>query len=182
MRIAPESFFFPDGGQLTLRSPEPEEAAIFLDFLKQTAGETEFLLSYPDEVRYTTEEERAILQKYLDDDRAFMIAAFRDGEVVGNVSVRMVSPHDKLRHRARLAIGLRRDCWGRGLGTRLLRAAVETARGMGFVQLELGVFADNARALSLYEREGFHPWGTLPRAFRTRDGVWHDEVQMLLEL
>lgn len=43
----------------------------------------------------------------------------------------------------------------RGIGARLLRAAVELARSEGCAAIDLEVEADRARAEHLYEREGF---------------------------
>ena len=48
-----------------------------------------------------------------------------------------------------------------------------------FEQLELTVFADNTRAIRLYEKVGFVKTGVLPRAYRLKDGSYHDEVQMV---
>jgi putative acetyltransferase len=67
------------------------------------------------------------------------------------------------------------DGWtGRGLGTRLMREAVDYAdRWLGLRRLELTVFTDNAPALALYRRFGFVVEGT-HRGFALRDGVLAD--------
>jgi len=50
---------------------------------------------------------------------------------------------------------VRPDHRGRGLGTRLLRAAVDWARKEGLMRITLLTDADNARARRLYLRHGF---------------------------
>lgn len=48
---------------------------------------------------------------------------------------------------------------GRGIGTRLLEAAREKARGIGVEAVTLSVIDANPRARALYERHGFRPTG-----------------------
>lgn len=63
---------------------------------------------------------------------------------------------------------------GRGIGTALLTALIDTAdRWLGLRRLQLTVFTDNQRALGLYRRFGFAVEGTL-RAYALRDGVLRD--------
>ncbi|MEU2926109.1 GNAT family protein [Streptomyces sp. NPDC007251] len=67
---------------------------------------------------------------------------------------------------------------GRGVGTEATRLIV----GHGFEQLglhriQLEVYADNARALRVYEKVGFVVEG-VRREVQRRDGAWADEVIM----
>jgi GNAT superfamily N-acetyltransferase len=48
---------------------------------------------------------------------------------------------------------------GRGIGTALIRAGEDTARGLGHEQLALGVGLDNPDARRLYARVGCVDWG-----------------------
>ncbi|WP_430783156.1 GNAT family N-acetyltransferase [Actinoplanes sp. G11-F43] len=55
---------------------------------------------------------------------------------------------------------------GRGVGTALCRDALGWARREGFAGMQFNaVVATNTTAVALYEREGFHIVGTVPRAF-----------------
>ena len=53
------------------------------------------------------------------------------------------------------------------------------ARENGFEQIELGVFADNVCAIHLYQSLGFEDFGCTPRAFRLKDGTYHDERMLV---
>ena len=45
--------------------------------------------------------------------------------------------------------------WRRGIGTRLLRGAVEALHGLGYEKLYLWVLEENQAARAFYERNGF---------------------------
>ena len=71
------------------------------------------------------------------------------------------------------------DAWqGQGAGSALMAALLEVAdRWMGLSRVELTVYADNARAIGLYERFGFEREG-LHRNFAFRDGAYVDALAM----
>lgn len=177
MRYGPKEITI-HGRALTLRSPEPEDAAAMLAYLRTACGETDFLLTYPDEVTYTEEGEAALLRNWCDAETEVMIAVFDGERVVGTVSLTAVGGKSKVRHRASLGITVLRELWGFGLGRLLLREAEAAARDMGFAQIELGVFSENARAIHLYESEGYTVYGRVPDAFRLRGGSHQDELLM----
>lgn len=54
-----------------------------------------------------------------------------------------------------LAVGARAG--GLGIGRALIEAVADRARGAGFSEVSLRVFADNAPAIDLYRKAGFEP-------------------------
>ena len=60
------------------------------------------------------------------------------------------------------------DARGRGIGTMLLRFAVQQAKKLGYTKLSLNVETEKIKARSLYEREGFvvtEPWEIIGEPF-----------------
>ena len=49
---------------------------------------------------------------------------------------------------------------------------------MGLEQMELGVYADNERAIHLYQKYGFEQCGIWKNAFKLKDGTYRDEILM----
>jgi ribosomal protein S18 acetylase RimI-like enzyme len=98
------------------------------------------------------------------------------GEVVGWCDV---SPEELpgFTHCGRLGMGVRMDCRRRGVGKRLLKAALEKAKAKGIERIELEVYASNRAAISLYERSGFVSEG-VKRKGRKLDGRYDDVVFM----
>lgn len=178
MRIEPKETILHDGRACVLRSPQPQDAAEMLDFLKKVSGETYFMIRCPDEVSMTMEEEEQFLERQISSRDSFMLAAYVEGRLAGNVGVNAMGPGRKMSHRATLGIAVRQPYWGLGIGSLLMKASIFQARALGCEQLELGVFSDNHRARRLYRNLGFEEWGTTKRAFRLEDGTYRDEIVM----
>jgi putative acetyltransferase len=105
------------------------------------------------------------------------LGAVIDGQVVGLVGLHRV-PHHRRSHAASIGMAVH-DAWaGRGAGTALMAAVVDLAeRWWNIRRLELNVYADNHRAIALYERFGFEREG-LHRAYAWRDGAYVDSLAM----
>ena len=64
---------------------------------------------------------------------------------------------------------------GRGVGSALLAALVESTEAAGVWTLQTGIFPENEASLALHARHGFRVVGTRERIGRM-DGVWRDTV------
>lgn len=179
MYIKAKEVYLKNGQKIILRSPDMFDAEQLLQHMRQTSAETDFMSRYPEEITVSVENEARFLQMIENDADSFMLAAYLDGRMVGNAGVTRVRDNFKYRHRATFGISLREEVCGLGLGTVMLQEILEIVKQTAFEQLELSVFADNLRAIHLYEKMGFVKVGELPRAYRLKDGSYHDEVQMV---
>lgn len=107
-----------------------------------------------------------------------LVAVDAQDDVVGWCDVERYG-REGFTHGGRLGIGLRAEARGRGLGRRLLAAAIHAAREQGMERIELEVFASNTRAIALYESLGFAREG-LKRRARKLDGAYDDDLIMAL--
>ena len=179
MRIRERSFRFPDGREALIRSAGPEEAELIRAHREATAAETHFMAREPEDGPMDPERIRAGIEAIERSGKDFLVTAFLDGEVIGDLGVTQVRPQVKYAHRAYLGMSIRARYTGLGLGTFLLKTALEQAEENGFEQVELGVFSDNARAIHVYEKLGFREYGRTPRAFKLKDGTYRDEFIMV---
>lgn len=172
-----------DGRAALLRSAHPDDAAEMVRFLLDVCGETEFLLAYPEERQnLTIERERAFLTNIAEDDNELMLTAWVDGQLAGVANINF-STRLKMRHRASVAISIRRAYWNLGLGTALLNALVDAAKAHPEVrQVELEFIEGNRRAQALYEKVGFRVVGVHPDAFVLKDGTMRNEYLMQLKI
>jgi RimJ/RimL family protein N-acetyltransferase len=155
-----------------LRAFAPRDLASFLRCLDTVARERRYLAM-------TEGPSRAEADAFLADARArgmVQEVAVVGDEVVGWCDV-IRKPHPGFEHSGTLGMGLLPAWRGRGLGARLLDAALAGAAEIGITRVELEVFASNARAIALYERRGFVREGT-KRGARVLDGVTDDIVCM----
>ncbi|WP_211238057.1 GNAT family N-acetyltransferase [Derxia gummosa] len=108
-----------------------------------------------------------------------VLAAEVEGEVVGNLSLFPADPWTRRRaHAYAFGMAVRDDMQGRGVGSALLGKALELADNwLGALRVELGVYADNAPAIALYEKHGFVVEGRM-RAYALRGGEYADSLAM----
>lgn len=182
MEFAPITITLKDGRKAILRSPVKEDARELLDYLYATCAETPFLLRAPQEAELTLEAEEAFIEGAVSNPDHVMILCVMDGRVAGSCALRF-SSRVKTRHRASMGIALRRDYWGLGIGTAMMKQLIALARAReGVIQLELEYLEGNARARALYEKMGFRIVGVMPDAIRQIDGTLINEYRMMLKL
>lgn len=171
-----------NGRTCLLRLAEESEAEMLLKYLKVTSAETPYMIREPEEVRTSVEEEVEFIRKIRENPRALMVSAFVDGELAGSCSFAGSSERVRMQHRCNVGISLYREFWGMGIGTALMGEILAGARTAGFEQAELEVVATNAPAVGLYQKLGFEVTGTIPRAFKCRDGTYADFLVMVKDL
>jgi putative acetyltransferase len=107
-----------------------------------------------------------------------LVACIEDNEVVGQINLNTFPQRPRRRHVGQIGMAVRDDWQGKGVGTALLRAAIDLAdKWLNLTRLELEVYTDNAPAIRLYEKFGFSIEGTLVD-FAFRDGRFVDTYMM----
>ncbi len=171
-----------DGRTAILRAPRPEDAAPMVQYLKDTAGETEFIMRYPEEVTMTPEREAAFFEHLAYSPFDMMIVCEVDGCIAGNCQINFGNKI-KTRHRASVAIGLTKAYWNLGIGTAMFEEMIAAARQHeGTRHIDLEFIEGNSRARALYEKMGFTIIGVKPDAIMLRDGSLRNEYLMRLVL
>ena len=154
--------------EVVIRPTRPDDAE-GLHMLRTQPSVIDGTLALPS-MRITEAHQR--LANYGPDVHSFVAVA--DGQIVGQAGLHVNS--GKLRHTASLGMMVHDQFQGQGIGRKLLAALLDIADNyLALVRVELEVFADNARAIGLYERMGFVHEG------RKRKAVWrHGEHQDIL--
>lgn len=182
MRFEVKNVQLGDGRVCKLMPNTSEYAQDMIDYLKKTSEETPFLLRNPDEVSYTIDAEKAILDKLYEDPRSVMMIAIVGGKIAGNGSINGMGEKRKIIHRCSLAIALYKEYWKLGIGTAMMEYLTDLAKEIGYKQVELEVVAENERAKDLYKKCGFVEYGRRPKALLFDDGTYHDEILMCKSL
>jgi putative acetyltransferase len=140
--------------------PVRVEDADELNAIRRHPEVMDFILSLPSE---RAAQSRRFIEGLGPDDH--LMVAVVDGRVAGMAGLHVAS--GKRRHAASLGISVHRDYHGRGIGRALMACLLDIADNyLGLVRVELEVFADNERAIALYESLGFEHEG------RKRKDAW----------
>jgi putative acetyltransferase len=119
------------------------------------------------------------------EERAAFFARSADGSVIavahGQI-VGLLHVHVSRFGFGELAMLVDRDWRGRGVGSALVRAAIDYARGQGLHKLCLEVFAHNAAAIALYRKFDFAEEGRRRQQYRRASGELWDSIVMGLAL
>jgi len=100
-----------------------------------------------------------------------------DGQIVGCAGLHR-EPELRRAHSAQLGITVDQAWQGKGIGRALMTALLDTADNwLGVLRIELQVFADNARAIKLYESCGFVQEAVL-KSHGLRNGEYVDTLVM----
>ena len=172
-----------DGREALLRSPKEEEVESTLEYLVVSAGETDFILRYPEECgKYTPEGEKKLFEQKNESSKEAMIMCVVDGKVVGNCEISFFKGM-KTKHRASIGIALISEFWNKGIGTKMFEEMIRLAENREDVlQIELEFVEGNARTRHLYEKMGFRITGVRPNAIRLKDGTLLNEYMMIKEI
>ncbi|GLS31650.1 putative acetyltransferase [Mesorhizobium albiziae] len=151
---------------VTIRAMRAEDAAGIFEIYNQPAFRAGTLA-----LPYETFE---AVKKWLEPraPRDLHIAAELDKRIVGAAALRPF--YGRRAHAAEFWISVHEDFAGRGIGSRLLAAMIDTADNwLNIKRIEMTVFTDNVGAIALYKKFGFEIEGT-HKAASFRDGAFVD--------
>ena len=148
------------------REAEPSDAGKFLEYSKIVGSETDNLTFGAEGLSLTISQEADFIRKFAGNPGSIMIVAFDEGELIGTGAVSVVSGKPRFAHRREIAISVRKDYWGKGIGTGIMNVLMDFARKSGAEVLELEVRSDNEAAISLYKKFGFEKIGTNEKFFK----------------
>ncbi len=162
-----------DGSRYTIRTARQADLTGLVGVIRQVAKDGTYIEA--ETVADLIDYEEIILRNNEVESRMFFVATV-DDQVVGWVHLELPET-DKLKHTAKLTVGVLEEYRGRGIGDTLLKKGTSWARERGFEKLYNSVPATNAEAISFLES---HDWEReAARADHYRiNGEYVDEVMM----
>ena len=150
------------GNTLTLRALTGDDRTRYNELIRQG------VLAHPDTLRISPADIAAAPFNTEHGDEGTTFVAERAGHWLGVVTLEREQGREKRRHIAWiLRMYVAEGSSGSGVGRRLLRAGLQRARELpGVAKVNLTVAAHNARAVGLYESEGFRRFAREEDAFR----------------
>lgn len=163
------------------REAEPSDAGKFLEYCKIVGAETDNLTFGAEGLPLSISQEADYIRKYAGNPGSVMIVAYDEGELIGTGAVSVVSGRPRFAHRRELAISVRKDYWGKGIGTGIMNVLMDFCKKSDAKVIELEVRSDNEKAIALYKKFGFEKIGTYEKFFCI-DGKYYDADFMNLYL
>lgn len=162
MQLAQTEITLKNGLAIELRSPVPSEAELVLEHLRISHAESyRNLNQMPGHwEKFSAEDEAKILGDFQTSPSKFMLAAFHGKKIVGALGF-FGAMGDFLKHSGRIGMNIQAAYGGSGLGTAMLRRALQIAADNGFHRAELTVRTYNEAGIALYEKSGFRRVGLL---------------------
>lgn len=169
------------GKELLLRRPKEEDAEAMIEYLNIVGGESDNLLFGKNEFRLTIEQEKEYIKSINDNENSLMLLGIIDNKII-SVSQVSVSNRKRIAHNSELAISVKKEYWGMGIGTAVMESLIDFARSSNTIKtISLGVKGSNKKAQHLYEKLGFEKVGVHKNFFNI-DGNYDDEILMDLYL
>ena len=156
--------------EILIRAAEPEDMADLTEAWNQPLAVRGTL-----QVPFTSVDARR--RRFEAHSSSTRLVAVIDGKAIGMIFLG-VEESRRRAHCGSIGMAVHDAYAGRGAGSALMAAVVDQAdKWLNLRRLELNVYADNARAIALYERFGFEREG-LFRAYAWRDGEYVDSIAM----
>lgn len=187
----PRTITLKDGAHAALRRVTLDDARHVLDtecaVVRDGRGVVRDISDMPVDERAM----RKVLKSWAEGDRAdeygcMLVVAAGEGDspdradgvrVLGVGHLRRFRP-TKVRHVAQTSLEVHPNAQRLGVGRAIMLGLFEWARAVGVNRIQLNVFADNDRAIALYESLGFERCGVRRRLVREADGSERDDLEM----
>ncbi|MCD6450272.1 MAG: GNAT family N-acetyltransferase [Thermotogaceae bacterium] len=168
-------FTLKDGRAIFIREVFVEDAERLHEFYLKVTSETEFLVTLPEEV-LDVASERNLIRIYRSSHNRLYLVAFYSSQIIGALKL-AGNRRKRMSHVAELSIAVKKDFWGLGVGSILMKEAINWAKSHEIKRIELTVLDNNKRAINLYNKFGFVEECRMKMATILSDGH-HDLILM----
>ncbi|MFW1531326.1 GNAT family protein [Vibrio parahaemolyticus] len=152
------------------------DAESILELMLQLDSETKFMMLEKDERETTIEQQKQILDSFVENNTKSMFVLSDDFGVHGFVAG-IGNSANRNRHSMYCVMGIKQSASGKGYGKKLLGCLETWAVERDFTRLELTVMCHNERAYNLYLSQGFEVEGTKRNSLKV-DGQYVNEFYM----
>ena len=178
--IEPKTVILKNGKEVCIHTPVAEDALSVIRYLKAVFVDDRFFMTTEEEAQkwQEPEKEQKILQENYIDENKLMLATEMNQQIISLSNVH-AGERNRNRHVGQMGISILPEYRGNGLGTVIMQTMIDWAAAHPLIEkLALGVWADNAPAIALYEKMGFIEEGRKVREVKYADGSYDDCILM----
>lgn len=151
---------------MLIREVELKDYEKMIKLLKCLDTETEFMLYEANERDYDIENQKCIIQSFIESPNKTMLISENNREITGFI-VGIGGNVRRNRHNLYIVIGIKQDFTGQNLGVTFFEILEKWADKHDFRRLELTVMSHNERAIKLYKSLGY-----------IKEGIKHDSMKL----
>jgi RimJ/RimL family protein N-acetyltransferase len=170
-----------DGSTISLRNGTPEDSSNYLEYVKKVIETSPYVITEPDEFESDLEKQKSWIKTYNESDSSILIAAIKDGKIIGNIDFNSRSSRRRIAHRGSFGMGVSQEFRNKGVGKVLLSSLIEWCKkdDNPIEKIDLGVLSENKPGIALYKSFGFKQEGFVEKAVKVGD-KYIDQIQMCL--
>lgn len=166
------------GKSVLIRPPRPSDDGSMLSFINTLSKEHTFITFQGEQL--TLKEEQSFIKKrikQIKNHEAVQLLAIQDGKVIANTSIELGirTAHHIGDFAISISDGYRDEGLGSSIMELLLKYAKDNLPDLKIINLK--VFANNEKAIHIYEKFGFKEYGRLPNGILYH-GKYIDEIFM----
>ena len=178
--IEPKTVILKNGQEVCIRTPTVDDVPKTLDYLKAIFQDDRFFGLTTEEAKdiQTSEKQQERTDDHYRDDKKLLVVTVAGDKII---SMSHVDAATRIRnqHVAEVGISILSEYRSNGLGTAVMQAMIDWGTAHPVIEkLALGVWADNAPAIALYEKVGFIEEGRKIREVKYADGQYDDCICM----
>ncbi len=168
-----------DGREVLIRPATPDDADGLVQYMQEGLPEfTDYVFTAIGEFTNTVEQERERIASLDHASGSMRLIAVAGDRVVGSLGCSAPKLR-RIAHVGHLGMATRQAYWGTGLGSAMMAYVIAWAITHPVLELlELSVYADNTRAVRLYQKFGFEESGRVPRSTKFAPDVYKDNIHM----
>ena len=180
MRMAGRELTLKDKTEVEVRTLRKQEASTLVKLLSHVHRDndmTDFTANEFKEIKMKLVKKK--IKEIEKAKRQIIFGVYFEKRLVGICAVTRVSEREKHSHRATLFICLLEEMRGKGLGSALMKMALDFASKVAYEQFETTVLDGNTPAFILLSEYGFKALCRFAHAYRNMKGSYQDGIMMV---
>lgn len=178
-KFKPQIVILKNQKTVTIRQAEIDDAEKLLNCIKTYVPQSDYIPKLEQEIKLTIEQESKWINYFLKNENSLLLITEFENEIIGNIDLtgnrRKIMEHTAV-------IGMLKEWKNSGLGTALLKLAIDWAKENSIIELLwLQVYTDNELGLGLYRKMGFEENGIMKNFFK-QDGKYFDNLTMTMNV
>jgi RimJ/RimL family protein N-acetyltransferase len=179
--LGPETITLKNLKTVLLRQAEPGDAERLLQCIRTYVPQSQYIPKLKQEITMTPAQAAEWIGFLLVNHNSLMVVAEYDNCIIGNLDL-TGNRRKMMEHTAVIGMGILPEWQHSGLGTAMLRAAIEWAvKNPALELLWLQVFTENQPGIALYRKMGFTDNGIIRNFFR-QDNTYFHQLTMTLDV